>query len=121
MALSLWPTADGEQPSAAPRATVRLDAAGFGLEVDFLVPGRGGAVALVECRAGRTVTPAMAAPMLRLAEALKSKRTTSGGDPTGRVLRSKTPDLVLQERWGLRTAAQRLVANTGPRHTALHG
>ncbi len=45
-----------------------------GLEVDFLVPGRSGAVALVECKAGRTVTPAMAAPMQRLAEALKRKR-----------------------------------------------
>ena len=50
-----------------------------GLEVDFLVPRRGGAVALVECKAGRTVTPAMAAPMLRLAEALKLKRATAGG------------------------------------------
>lgn len=45
-----------------------------GLEVDFLVPGRGGSVALVECKAGRTVTPAMAAPLQRLAEALKRKR-----------------------------------------------
>jgi len=45
-----------------------------GLEVDFLVPGRGGSVALVECKAARTVTPAMAAPMLRLAEAMKRKR-----------------------------------------------
>jgi hypothetical protein len=45
-----------------------------GLEVDFLVPGRAGAVALVECKAGRTVTPAMAAPMQRLAEALNRKR-----------------------------------------------
>ena len=42
--------------------------------MDFLMPGRGGAVALVECKAGRTVTPAMAAPMQRLAEALKRKR-----------------------------------------------
>lgn len=50
-----------------------------GLEVDFLVPRRSGAVALVECKAGRTVTPAMAAPMLRLAEALKSKRETAAG------------------------------------------
>ena len=51
-----------------------------GLEVDFLMPGRGGAVALVECKAGRTVTPAMAAPMLRLAGAMKRKRAngTSG-------------------------------------------
>ena len=37
------------------------------------MPGRGGAVALVECKAGRTVTPAMAAPMQRLAEAMKRK------------------------------------------------
>ena len=49
-----------------------------GLEVDFLVPRRGGAVALVECKASRTVTPSMAAPMLRLAEALKSKRAAAG-------------------------------------------
>jgi hypothetical protein len=45
-----------------------------GLEVDFLVPERGGSVALVECKAGRTVTPAMAAPMQRLAGALKRER-----------------------------------------------
>ena len=45
-----------------------------GLEVDFLVPGRGGAVSLVECKAGSTVTPAMALPMQRLAEALRNKR-----------------------------------------------
>ena len=44
-----------------------------GLEVDFLLPGRGGSVALVECKAGRTVTPDMAVPMQRLAEALKRK------------------------------------------------
>ncbi len=45
-----------------------------GLEVDFLVPGPGGAVSLVECKASRTVTPAMALPMQRLAEALQKKR-----------------------------------------------
>jgi len=45
-----------------------------GLEVDFVVPGRGGAVALLECKAARTVTPAMAAPMQRLAEAMKKTR-----------------------------------------------
>jgi hypothetical protein len=42
--------------------------------VDFLLPGRGGSLALVECKAGRTVAPVMAAPMQRLAEALKRKR-----------------------------------------------
>jgi predicted AAA+ superfamily ATPase len=46
-----------------------------GLEVDFLVPGRGGSLALVECKAGRTVTPAMAASLQRLAQAMKRKRT----------------------------------------------
>ena len=45
-----------------------------GLEVDFLVPGRGGSVSLVECKAAGTVVPAMAAPMQRLAEAFGKKR-----------------------------------------------
>ncbi len=45
-----------------------------GLEVDFLVPGTSGSVSLVECKAARAVTPAMAAPMRRLAEALSKKR-----------------------------------------------
>ena len=46
-----------------------------GLEVDFLVPGKGGALTLVECKAGRTVTPAMARPMQRLAAATRKKRS----------------------------------------------
>jgi hypothetical protein len=50
-----------------------------GLEVDFLMPAPDGAVALVECKASRTVTPAMAAPMQRLAQTLKTKRSTSAG------------------------------------------
>jgi hypothetical protein len=45
-----------------------------GLEVDFLVPGRGGAVSLVECKAARTVTPSDTVPMQRLAVALRQKR-----------------------------------------------
>lgn len=45
-----------------------------GLEVDFVVPGRGGSLALVECKAGRTVMPAMAAPMQRLRDAANKKR-----------------------------------------------
>jgi len=45
-----------------------------GLEVDFVVPGRGGSLTLVECKNTRTVTPAMAAPMQRLAEAVRKKR-----------------------------------------------
>jgi len=45
-----------------------------GLEVDFVVPGRRGSLALVECKNTRTVTPAMAAPMLRLRDALRKHR-----------------------------------------------
>lgn len=45
-----------------------------GLEVDFVVPGRGGSVSLVECKAGHTVTPGMAGPMQRLAAALRRRR-----------------------------------------------
>jgi hypothetical protein len=44
-----------------------------GLEVDFVIPGRGGSLRLVECKAGRTVMPAMATPMQRLAEAVRKK------------------------------------------------
>jgi uncharacterized protein len=51
-----------------------------GLEVDFLVPGRGGAVSLLECKAGRTVTPAMAAPLRRLADAIRQR------GPAGRAV-----------------------------------
>ena len=46
-----------------------------GLEVDFLVPGRSGSIRLVECKATRTPTPAMAALMQRLAAALRNKRS----------------------------------------------
>lgn len=45
-----------------------------GLEVDFVVPGRAGAVRLIECKASGTVTPAMAAPLLRLAKAFAARR-----------------------------------------------
>jgi len=45
-----------------------------GLEVDFLVPGRSGSVSLIECKAAATVTPAMAAPMRRLASAMQGRR-----------------------------------------------
>ncbi len=45
-----------------------------GLEVDFVVPGRGGGLRLVECKATRTVTPALVAPMQRLAAAIAKQR-----------------------------------------------
>jgi hypothetical protein len=44
-----------------------------GLEVDFVVPGKGGAVRLIEAKASHTVTPDAAAPMRRLAECFRSR------------------------------------------------
>jgi predicted AAA+ superfamily ATPase len=46
-----------------------------GLEVDFVVPGPSGSLRLLECKAGRTVDPAMAASLRRLGDAIKKKRT----------------------------------------------
>lgn len=40
-----------------------------GLEVDFVVPGKGGGLRLIEAKASSTVTPAMAGPMQRMAAA----------------------------------------------------
>jgi predicted AAA+ superfamily ATPase len=48
-----------------------------GLEVDFVVPGRGGALRLVECKAGMTVMPSMATPMRRLVEGMRRNRSTA--------------------------------------------
>lgn len=50
-----------------------------GLEVDFVVPGRGSSLRLIECKAGKTVTPPMAASLQRLAEAIKAKRAKGTG------------------------------------------
>ena len=44
-----------------------------GLEVDFLVPAAGGRLRLIEAKAGRTVTPGMAASMQSLGRALGDK------------------------------------------------
>jgi predicted AAA+ superfamily ATPase len=45
-----------------------------GLEVDFVVPGRAGSVTLVECKASRTVSPAMASSMQRLRQAMGARK-----------------------------------------------
>ena len=45
-----------------------------GLEVDFVTPGPSGSLTLVECKASRTVMPAMAAPMQRLRDAVRKTR-----------------------------------------------
>jgi predicted AAA+ superfamily ATPase len=44
-----------------------------GLEVDFLIPGGGGTIRMVECKASRTVHPAMARSLTRLAEAIETR------------------------------------------------
>jgi hypothetical protein len=48
-----------------------------GLEVDLVVPRRGGGLSLIECKAAKTVTPAQAAPLERLAAAVRRKRPRS--------------------------------------------
>jgi predicted AAA+ superfamily ATPase len=49
-----------------------------GLEVDFVVPQPGGGVQLIECKATATPSPAMAAPMLKLVDAMQRKRAVKG-------------------------------------------
>ncbi len=49
-----------------------------GLEVDFVVPGRGGRLALVEAKATRTPRPAMAAPIARLTASLGERARPQG-------------------------------------------
>ena len=66
------------QASAGARREIYFFRDEQGLEVDFVVPGRAGSLSLVECKSGRTVTPAMAAPLRRLAEAVRKRRPRSG-------------------------------------------
>jgi hypothetical protein len=42
-----------------------------------VLPRRGGGLSLIECKATKTVTPAMAAPLQRLAAAVRKKRPRS--------------------------------------------
>jgi len=49
-----------------------------GLEVDFLVPRRGGGLSMIEVKATRTPTPAMVAPMTRLAASWSGRSGTRG-------------------------------------------
>jgi hypothetical protein len=49
-----------------------------GLEVDFVVPGKGGSVRLVEAKAARTVTPGDASAMQRLAAAWRKRPGARG-------------------------------------------
>ncbi len=65
------------QASAGARREIYFFRDEQGLEVDFVVPGRAGSLSLVECKSGRTVTPAMASPLRRLAEAVRKRRPRS--------------------------------------------
>ena len=55
-----------------------------GLEVDFVVPGKGGGLRLIEAKAARTVSPGDAGPMQRLAAAWRQRSGTRG--PVEQVL-----------------------------------
>ncbi len=48
-----------------------------GLEVDFLVPGPGGAITLVEAKASKTVDPGMTKSLRRLADAIRGRAIRS--------------------------------------------
>jgi uncharacterized protein len=49
-----------------------------GLEVDFVIPGKGGSAHLIEAKATSTVTPDMADPMRRLADAWTRRGSRRG-------------------------------------------
>jgi uncharacterized protein len=48
-----------------------------GLEVDFIVPGKAGAIELVEVKWSKTITPKMAGPLAKLAASIKSRSVSS--------------------------------------------
>jgi predicted AAA+ superfamily ATPase len=59
-----------------------------GLEVDFVVPGRRSSTLLIEAKATRTPTPAMAKSMLEIAPALRTRR---GGPVRAYVVHRASP------------------------------
>jgi predicted AAA+ superfamily ATPase len=80
-----------------------------GLEVDFLVPGRNGALTLIECKATRSPFPAMAGNLIKLKANLAKKQKTrtkvdavlvhrKGTKDTSRALLPEVTALSL-ERW----------------------
>lgn len=50
-----------------------------GLEVGFLVPGKNGAVSMIECKATRTPVPSMAASLVKLRDAFQEKQKVKRG------------------------------------------
>ncbi len=74
-----------------------------GLEVDFLLPKPNAGLWLIECKAGRTVRPVMAAPLLALRRALEKRSTrliivhgTSRSAPATRAVASGVEALDLE-------------------------
>ncbi|MCS6996326.1 MAG: ATP-binding protein [Casimicrobiaceae bacterium] len=67
-----------------------------GLEVDFIVPTRQGGLALIECQAARTVQPAMAAPLMRLADALAA-RSLPASNITAHLVHEPSPSALQSE------------------------
>jgi len=74
-----------QQPSEGRRRELYYFRDQQGLEVDFVVPARHGALALIEAKASATVTPADAEPLVRLAKAV------SRYDVTKLVVHRATP------------------------------
>jgi len=70
-----------------------------GLEVDFVVPRKGAGLTLVECKATRSVVPAMAGPLEKLRAAVRKKRPRASvraflvhqGSPVGTSTRALLP------------------------------
>jgi predicted AAA+ superfamily ATPase len=74
-----------------------------GLEVDFLIPRPNAGVWLIECKAGKTVRPAMAAPLLSLRRTLEKRSTRltivhgkSRSDPATKAVASAVEALDLE-------------------------
>ena len=61
-----------------------------GLEVDFVIPGPGGRIRLVEAKASRTVRPDMTAAMRRLAESW-AVHAPSRGDAEMFLVHERSP------------------------------
>ena len=82
-----------------------------GLEVDLLVPGASGSITMVECKASRTVTPGMAAPMQRLMAAAGGKMLK------GRALKGLLVHQPPRAGQSTRAVAPRITAHSWTRFT----
>lgn len=78
-----------------------------GLEVDFVVPGKGGSIMLLEAKATRSPTPRMAEPLAEVAEALHGRKVEAfvvhrrGTSPGTRALHPEARALTDEELFGM--------------------